>query len=149
MRRRQAARLLIINSSARILLFRFIASFAAPNVQSYWGTPGGGLDMGESFEQAAIRELLEETGISVNAVGPEVGRREVVLTLPTGERVLSDERYFLVRPPHCKISTAGWTPEERDVTIGYRWWSLAELRSHPAVVQPDNLVELFDRIEGR
>ncbi len=150
MRRRRAARLLILNDAGGILLFQFIARPPTPTQQSYWGTPGGGLDEGESFEQAAVRELLEETGIEVSSVGEEVGRREAVVLLPTGEQVLSEERYFLVRVPNCAISKARWTREERDVTLGYHWWCLADLRNNIEEVQPNNLIEMLEKnLKGR
>ena len=36
-----------------------------------WSLPKGKLDRGESFEQAAVREVLEETGLRCT-VGPEL-----------------------------------------------------------------------------
>ena len=30
-----------------------------------WGTPGGGMNFGETFAEAAAREVLEETGLTV------------------------------------------------------------------------------------
>ncbi|MCE5208938.1 MAG: NUDIX hydrolase [Chloroflexi bacterium] len=31
-----------------------------------WGIPGGGMNLGESLEQTAVRETLEETGLHVD-----------------------------------------------------------------------------------
>lgn len=35
----------------------------------WWGMPGGRVEAGESVEQAAIREVLEETGLTVRITG--------------------------------------------------------------------------------
>ena len=123
MRTRHSARLIIINSLNQVLLFRFRHEDDALAGKAYWATPGGGV------EQAAIRELKEETGIDVGDVGQSLTERTFEMTLPSGELVLAYERFYLIRIDHEDISTHGWTENEKSVIDNYHWWDLNELRN--------------------
>jgi 8-oxo-dGTP pyrophosphatase MutT (NUDIX family) len=78
------------------------------------------VDDGETFEQAAIRELWEVTGLRVAGVGPEIAQRRFVLELIGGERVLADERFFLVRTGFHVVSSGARTELEREVMAEHR-----------------------------
>jgi 8-oxo-dGTP pyrophosphatase MutT (NUDIX family) len=117
--------------------------------RDYWATPGGGVKDGETFEQAAIRELEEETGIRVEDIGPEVGRREFVLQLPDGEQVMADERFFLIKPEDASLSRDGWTAQEAEVMADHRWWSPDELAQTSATVWPENLLAMLKAATAR
>src|SRR3954469_11583996 len=104
MRKRPSSRLLILDPQGRVLLFRFVHKNGPLAGQDFWATPGGGLEPGEGFEAAAIRELREETGIEIADPGAQVARREFVLQLPDGEYVEADERYFVVKTNDPVIS---------------------------------------------
>lgn len=53
----------LIRDSDNILLCRL--SKEVPRWEGLWTLPGGGLDFGESPEEAAVREVEEETGLIV------------------------------------------------------------------------------------
>ena len=145
MRERPSSRLLVIDPLERILLFKFEHRQGSLAGQRFWATPGGALDPGESYAQAACRELLEETGLVVDDFGPEVGRRIVAFQMPDGEMVRADERFFLVRVDVLEISTERWTDLEREVMAVHRWWSADELRSTAEQVWPEDLTEFLVR----
>ena len=145
MRERPSSRLLVIDPLDRILLFRFEHRQGPLAGQQFWATPGGALDPGESYAQAACRELLEETGLVVDDPGPEVGQRIVTFQTPDGEMVRADERFFLVRVAAAQISTERWTDLERRVMAAHRWWSAIELRSTAEQVWPEDLADVLAR----
>lgn len=147
MRERKSARLLVINHHQEVLLFRFIHNDGVLAGQDYWATPGGGLEAGESFEAAAVRELYEETGLRVASVGGPVAHRSFTLRLNDGEWVTALEQYFVVRVNDLQVSNTQWTKEEKKVLAEYQWWSPEALRSTSHIVWPETLLEMLGDLE--
>lgn len=80
----------------------------------YWGLPKGKVDPGETDEQAARRELAEETGITDFEPRDGFGRTITYSFSRCGEEIHKTVRYFLTRvgsreveisPEHCE---SGW-----------------------------------------
>ena len=143
MRQRPSARLLVLNDKDEVLMFRFAHKRGPLAGQNYWSTSGGAVEEGETFEQAGLRELEEETGIKCSQIDPEVARREFVLQLADGEFVNADERYFIVRPAAEQLSFDGRTDLEVEVMGEHKWWSLLEIANSTETIWPENLVEIL------
>ncbi|SFK70466.1 ADP-ribose pyrophosphatase YjhB, NUDIX family [Pseudovibrio ascidiaceicola] len=141
MRERLSARLFVFDEDDRILLFRYDWTRRDPKVATHWTTPGGALDAGETFEQAARRELLEEAGVEVK-LGEDVFRRSAQFQMGSGEWVEAHERYYLIRTQCFEIASDLLDHPTSKIAKTYRWWPLDELHQSDEIIYPEQLAEV-------
>lgn len=138
---RLAVRVVLVDPAGRTLLFRG-GDPHRPHDGTWWFTPGGGVEDGETLAGAARREVQEETGIALPGVGEPVQLRRVRFGF---EGVVYDqvEHYFVARVDETQLDVSGWTDVERRVVVEHRWWTAAELRATAETYYPDNLADLL------
>jgi 8-oxo-dGTP pyrophosphatase MutT (NUDIX family) len=143
---RNGARLLLLDPNDRLLMLR---GHDLDNPErSWWFTVGGGVGPGERPQDAAVRELREEAGLTISAddlVGPVATRRAVFDF--ARQLVRQDEVFFLAHlSSPAEVSDAGWTELERSFMDDIRWWDLDELETVEVEVFPGGLVRLVRQL---
>ncbi|MER6828966.1 NUDIX domain-containing protein [Streptosporangium sp. NPDC000563] len=109
---------IVTNDAGEILMIR-------RSDNDNWAVPGGAIDLGESLPQAAIRETLEETGITceiTGLVGTYTDPRHVILYTSNGEARQEFSIVLTARP------VAG-EPTPSDESKEVRWVSRDEIDS--------------------
>lgn len=144
--RRAASRIVLLDPQGRVLLLH-ASDPADPGKGDWWEIPGGGVDRGESVEDAAHRELREETGVVGARLGPCVYRYRAQFTFG-GYHFDSDSHVFVAwldDPGAARVATA---LESLEATAfdGERWWTVDEVVDAAragGVFFPERLPELL------
>lgn len=136
-RRRQGARVIVLSGDLILL-----QGDTDPGIlgSRFWQVPGGGVDDGESTRAAAVRELFEETGLTVapeELEGPIATR---TVTHGYSDRILvQDETFYRLRTVAFEPVDAALTTAERARRVATAWFPLTGL---PEPVWPAEVHEL-------
>ena len=85
-----SAGIIIIDKKGRVLLQKRTDN-------NKWGLPGGSLELGESFEEAAIREAYEEVGLKVKSLSlfNVYSGKECYNKYPNGDEIYNASSIFI------------------------------------------------------
>lgn len=143
---RSAVRLVVLDAADTILLFH-THDPDHPDLGRWWELPGGGLDPGETYLDAAVRELWEEAGIEVDRaqVGSPTWRRRASFR-HRQRRHLQDEVIVTVRltGPGPDVDERQRMDYELEDYFGFRWWPQAEIVSSRERFYPGRLPVLLE-----
>ncbi|MGL5152114.1 MAG: NUDIX hydrolase [Clostridium sp.] len=124
-----AAGVLIINKEGEILLQQ-----RTDNLK--WGIPGGAMELGETFEEAAIREAYEEVRIKVKSLElfNVYSGQECFNTYPNGHQVYNASAIFI------SSNYEGEIVLDEEESYDARFFKVEEFPSIEEINPPDRIV---------
>jgi 8-oxo-dGTP pyrophosphatase MutT (NUDIX family) len=122
-----SANVIVVNGDGAILMIRRTDN-------GNWAVPGGGMDLGESITEAAVRETCEETGIEcaiTGLVGIYTNPRHVIHYTSNNEVRQEFSVVFTATPTGGELRPSSESSEPQWVSIA----ATATLQMHPSMRQ--------------
>ncbi|WP_410630924.1 NUDIX hydrolase [Amycolatopsis sp. cmx-4-83] len=138
---RVGARVLLLNPADEVLLIH--ARDPDDPGHHWWELPGGGQDPGEKLEDTARREIAEETGLVLDAIGRKLWTRESRFTYRGRQHHRLDHVYLARTDDTAPQVALRHSANERVGLIDRRWWSIDELSQCADKLLPAELPDLL------
>lgn len=123
---------LIFNDEGKF--FMTLRGPKAKNERGKWEIPGGAVEFGETFEQAIVREVKEEYGVTI----------KVKELLQICDHIIPEEKQHWVSPTYiCEIVAGVPKILEPDKCSDMGWFRIAEAKQLPlSIVTQHDIVKL-------
>jgi 8-oxo-dGTP pyrophosphatase MutT (NUDIX family) len=142
---RRAVRVVVLDAGGLVLLLR-TRDLGNPAFETSWELPGGGIQPRETFADAVIRELREETGIVItpDRVAEPTWRRRASYVY-RGVRRVQSETVTVVHLDRSEpeVGDAYRVDFERTDHFGHRWWTVAGIAASSERFYPRRLPALL------
>ena len=141
--RRRVVRAVMMTSDRNVLLMRVQEPVSG---NEFWVTPGGGLEPGESDEDALRREVAEETGATRFSVGQRVWTRRCEFTWDNREYSQNEYFYRVQTDPFEPSMDANPARGEASAFREFRWWSIDDIGRTEETLSPRDLHSLLENL---
>lgn len=136
---RLAVKLLLLDEDGRLLL---IHSRDPQTQAECWYPVGGGIEPGETSQDAAAREAYEETGLVDLPTGLPVWRRDHTYEFD-GRVVEVHEKWLMHTIERFEPAPAHLSEYEARSILGFRWWRAQDLVEATETIFPPRLGHLL------